>query len=159
MPQDPNLRHAEGYFELGLYEEALEELALADRRPENRLEVMARSLEVHIASEDWGAALPLSEALCELDPEAPAFCIHHAFVLRELGRVAEARDTLLEGPEELRNHTTYHYNLGCYEALLGNTGGALASVKEAIQRERKFLQIAHEDTDLEAIRDLLPPLA
>jgi hypothetical protein len=46
-----------------------------------------------------------------------------------------------------------HYNVGCMQALLGNTKEAIASVKKALSLEPKYRKVARRDSDLESVRD------
>jgi len=75
--------------------------------------------------------------------------------LHELGRTAEARDLLLKGPEELRKDPTFHYNVGCYEAVLGNREAALASLRQSFALDGTYRDFARQDPDLEQLREVL----
>lgn len=152
---DLNLLAAEGYFELEMYEDALEELQTADFLPENRMEVTAMKLSIFIAQKRWKEALPYGEALCDLDPEEPQYFIQYAYVLRELNRVDDARRVLLDGPEELEQSALFYYNLACYEALLGEGQVALSTLQRAFHLDPDLKKTALEDADLESIRDQL----
>lgn len=46
-----------------------------------------------------------------------------------------------------------HYNVGCMQALLGNTKQAVASVMKALALEPKYRKVARKDPDLESVRD------
>ena len=46
-----------------------------------------------------------------------------------------------------------HYNVGCMQALLGNTKQAVASVAKALSLEPKYRKVARRDSDLESVRD------
>ena len=156
--QDLNLLAAEGYFELEMYEDALEELKTADLLPENRMEVVSLRLTIFLAQKRWKEALPLAEALCDLDPEEPQFFIQYAYALRETGRIEDARHVLLDGPDELEQSALFYYNLACYEALLGEGQVALSTIQRAFHLDPDLKKIALEDPDLESIRNqILPP--
>lgn len=153
MATDLNLLAAEGYFELEMYEEALDELETADALPDNRMQVLAMRLDILLAQKKWQEALPLGEALCDLDPEEPQYFISYAYALRELDRIEEARGALLQGPETLEESGLFYYNLACYEALLGDPNTALATLRHAFALEPELKKSAQDDPDLEAIRD------
>lgn len=153
MPTNLNLLAAEGYFELEMYEEALDELGTADLIPENRMGVLAMKMDILLAQKRWQEALPVGEALCDLDPDEPQYFISYAYALRELDRIEEARGALLQGPDTLEDSGPFYYNLACYEALLGDPQTALATLQHAFAIDPDLQKTAQEDPDLEAIRD------
>lgn len=157
MLADRHLLAAEGYFELEMFDDALEELEIAEHVPANRVTVRKRRLEVFIATERWGDAHVLAKDLHETDPDDPHHRIQHAFVLRELDRVEEARSILLDGSPGFRRSALFHYNLGCYEAILGNPEAALLCFKQAFEASPDLRKHADTDRDLDSIRDQLPP--
>jgi Flp pilus assembly protein TadD len=103
----------------------------------------------------WDEALVAAEELLRISPQAVPGYIHGAFALHELGRTAQARDLLLKGPPLLRQNPTFHYNIGCYEAVLGNRESALHSLRESFALDDTYRDFAQRDPDLEGIRDAL----
>jgi Flp pilus assembly protein TadD len=81
--------------------------------------------------------------------------IHGAFCLHEMGRTAEARALLLGGPEQLKDEPTYHYNLGCYAAVLGDVEEARRCLKISFEMDKKFREIARMDPDLRSVKESL----
>ncbi len=100
----------------------------------------------------WSEALAFSRDLCVRLPEAPAGFIHAAFCLHGLGRSAEARDTLLNGPRSLEREPTYHYNLACYECALGNLDSARRWLEQSFALDKMFREFAKTDPDLDPLR-------
>ena len=156
MPVDKNLLAAEGYFELEMYEDALEELALANKHPENGMEVLKRTLDIHIARKQWNDAVDLADALCSSDPGEPMFFIHLAYAHRELGQIEGARCAILDGPESIERIGIFHYNLACYEALLGEHDTAVETLEMAFELDPDLWETAQSDPDLTSIRDRIP---
>ena len=64
---------------------------------------------------------------------------------------------LLDGSPSFKRTALYHYNLGCYEALLGHPESALHAVKHAFTLSPVLRDHAATDRDLDSIRDQLPP--
>ena len=89
-------------------------------------------------------ALDASRALCRLEPGGDDGFIHAAFCLHELGRTAEAKALLLSGPSALLSEATYHYNLGCYDAVLGNIEEAQAYLRASFKLDKKFREFARD---------------
>jgi predicted Zn-dependent protease len=139
---------AQGYLELGMAEEALAELSsipdIGNRDPD----IVELHLHVLIQAKRWAEALSAAEELLRIRPLAIPAYIHGAFALHELRRTAEARDLLLKGPEELRKDPTFHYNIGCYEAVLGNREAALRSLNQSFALDDSYRDFARHDPDL-----------
>lgn len=152
MSLERSLLAAQGYLELDMPKEAIEELdALGPEHCENDA-VLRTRLFILMKTQGWEEALAVCQRLRVLFPEAAAGYIHGAFCLHENGRTAEARDLLLSGPPSLENEATYHYNMGCYSAVLGELDEARVYVKRSFAMDRKFREIAKLDPDLKEIR-------
>jgi predicted Zn-dependent protease len=146
---------AQGYLELGMVDEALAELAVL-QIPENPdPDLVELRLHILVQGCRWEEGLATAEELIRIRPEAAPAYIHGAFVLHELGRTAEARNLLLKGPQILRNDPTFHYNIGCYEAVLGNHDAAMLSLRESFALDGTFRDFAQRDPDLVALRSEL----
>jgi tetratricopeptide (TPR) repeat protein len=143
---------AQGYLELGMVEEALAELSSLPPVVGDP-DLIELRLHILMQGERWAESLLAAEELLRLNPLAIPGYIHGAFALHELGRTAEARDLLLRGPDILRKDPTYHYNIGCYEAVLGNREEAKLSLKKSFALDETYREFAKKDPDLKAIRD------
>ena len=146
---------AQGYLELGMVEEALSELASFPAGENADADLTELRLHILMHGKRWDEALVAAEELLRISPQAVPGYIHGAFALHELGRTAEARDLLLKGPPLLRQNPTFHYNIGCYEAVLGNRESALQSLRESFALDETYRDFAQRDPDLEGIRDAL----
>lgn len=135
-----------------MVEEALAELSSIPSGHLDDPELLELRLHILMQGQRWEDALAAAEDLLRVQPGAvPAF-IHGAFALHELGRTAEARDLLLKGPSDLRRDPTFHYNIGCYEAVLGNRESALKSLRQSFALDGTFRDFAQCDPDLEVLR-------
>ena len=146
---------AQGYLELGMVEEALSELASVPAGENTDADLIELRLHILMHGKRWDEALVAAEELLRISPQAVPGYIHGAFALHELGRTAEARDLLLKGPPLLRQNPTFHYNIGCYEAVLGNRESALQSLRKSFALDETYRDFAQRDPDLEGIRDAL----
>ncbi|MDP9292706.1 MAG: tetratricopeptide repeat protein [Verrucomicrobiota bacterium] len=146
---------AQGYCELGLYEEGLSEIDGIEPHLRNRPEILEVRLLILMRAKRWVEALDISNQLCVTEPQSTAGFVHAAFCLHELGRTGEAIDVLLAGPPALREEPTVFYNLACYEAALGRREEAVENLRRSFKMDKKFREFAKADPDLDPIRDLL----
>lgn len=146
---------AQGYIELEMPEEALAELDQLAPADQNREEVLQLRLFVMMRGRLWQPALEVCTRLREMFPEGSTGFIHGAFCLHEMGRTAEAKNLLLQGPPSLAKEATFFYNLGCYDAVLGNIEEATAALRTSFEMDKKFREIAKYDPDLKSVSGLL----
>lgn len=145
---------AQGYSELGLPELAMEELALIPEDFQHEAVVVETRLSVLMQARRFREALPHSQELCRLQPEKTAGFIHAAFCLHEMGNTQGARELLLSGPAALKAEATYHYNLACYEAALGNLDQARAHLDVSFAMDKKLRDHARTDPDLRTLNEM-----
>lgn len=150
-PFERTLLAAQGYFELEMHTDALKELDTLPFPDQLRAEVLELRVLVLMKACRWKEALLASEKLCAVAPEASIGYIHAAFCLHELGRTREAKDVLLEGPSCIVNEATYHYNLACYECVLGNIETARAYFDTSVSMDKNLRDYAKEDPDLKPL--------
>ena len=148
---EKTLLAAQGYCELGMFDDALAELnalpAVVKRDPA----AIELRLAILMQARRWKSALTVSRELCRACPEKNIGYIHAAFCLHELGNTDEARSLLLTGPATLHTDPTYHYNLACYEARLGDLNAARRCIDAAIELNSAIKKNARTDPDLAAL--------
>ena len=150
---------AQGYSELGLPDLAMAELELIPADVQEEPLVVETHLSVLMQAKRWKDALPVGQELCRLVPEKSTGFIHAAFCMHEMGNTKGAREILLSGPQALKAEATYHYNLACYEAKLGNLDAARAHLDVSFAMDKKLRDYAMEDPDLDVLRAFNVPLA
>lgn len=146
---------AQGYVELGLYEQARDVLQSLPAALQDRVEVIELSLLCLMGEQRWRAALELTRKLCQVEPNEPGGYIHAAYCLHELGRTEEAVRVLLSGPTSLQSKAVYFYNMGCYRARLGEVDAAVQLLQKAFDKDETLRRIAQKDPDLAALRSRL----
>jgi len=149
---EKNLLAAQGYAELGMYADALEELDGLPAILGDHPQVLEMRLLVLMQQKKWVEAFLASKQLCKAAPNAPIAYIHAAFCLHELGRTDEAKLTLINGPVSLRENPTFHYNLACYECVLGELESARVHLERSFTLDRKFREFAKSDPDLNPLK-------
>ena len=155
MSFERSLLSAQGYIELEMIDEASREIDAIPPKDQLREEVQQMRLFVEMRAKRWQQALSVCARLRATSPECVTGYIHAAFCLHEMGRTVEAKQLLIEGPSSLLREPTYHYNLGCYDAMLGNLDEAARHLETSFQMDTKFREIAKYDPDLKAVHGLL----
>lgn len=146
---------AQGYLELGLLEEAREQIASLPPLAASRPDVIELDVLCCMAERRWEEALSGSMRLCALEKNEPGGYIHAAYCLHELGRTGEAREMLRSGPGSLRKKPVFYYNLGCYSARLGLVDEALRMLEIAFEQDPELRRAARKDPDLQALKEQL----
>jgi tetratricopeptide (TPR) repeat protein len=149
------LRAAYGYAELGMTRQSIAELNAIETIFQARPEVLQLRLHHLMREKKWIRALTVSRKLCRVAPGCSAGFLHAGFCLHELGRTAEAKRLLLKGPVTLLKEPIYYYNMGCYDALLGNVYAAKMHLQTSFKMDSSFRELAKKDPDLKAVRALL----
>src|SRR5438067_2021590 len=135
--------------------ESVGELNEIERKFQNRPEVLQLRLHHLMREKRWDVALRVSQKLCRAAPDCSAGFLHAGFCLNELGKTAQAKALLLRGPAALLKEPIYYYNMGCYEALLGNVKDARINLETSFRMDSSFRELAKRDPDLEAVKDLI----
>jgi predicted Zn-dependent protease len=149
-----SFRAACGYAELGMSRESISELNTIEREQQNRPEVLQLRLHHLMRGQKWAQALRVSQKLCRAAPDCSAGFLHAGFCLHELGKTAEAKQLLLKGPAALLKEPIYYYNMGCYEALLGNVKDARINLETSFRMDATFRELAKKDPDLKSVQSL-----
>lgn len=148
------VQYALGYIGLGLINEASDELEAVDFGDRFSTEVIAARVELHMAAKHWDIVVNFAATLTERTPEDVRGWISQAFALRELDRVAEAKDVLLRAlPLHGEKAALVHYNLACYECLLGNVAAAKERLATASRMDAHWKETALDDPDLKSMWD------
>jgi tetratricopeptide (TPR) repeat protein len=146
---------AQGYLELGMFRSAARELdTLSPERLEkpDALEIRALSL---MGEHCWEQALSVAERLRATAPDQPGGFIHAAYCLHEMGCTEAALELLLHGPDSLREKPVFYYNVGCYQARLGQLDAAMETLEKSFEMESSLRKSARKDPDLQALKSKL----
>jgi predicted Zn-dependent protease len=149
------LENAQGYLELGMLDDAWNSLEAVEADSQEHPDVLTLRLAIMMAGKKWEQAVTIGKSLCDSQPEDEEAFIQTAYCLHELRQTKEAKEILLSGPKSIQDNPLFHYNLGCYEAQLGQFEAAKTAVKKAIQIDRVYRRLAMEDPDLEPIKKSL----
>ncbi len=153
------LRHASGYLGLGMVAQAALELDAVDPADRESADVLATRVELLLEIKAWLPLSELAEHLAQVAPQVEQGWIHWAYALRELERIEEAKAVLLAAePFHGKTCAVLHYNLACYECLLGNLPNAKRRLRTAIERDAHWKEAALTDPDLVRLRTYIAGL-
>ena len=155
MDYEWRLRAAAGYAELGMNRESIAELNAIEEPDTERPEVLQLRLHHLMREKKWARALNVSRQLCRVAPQCTAGYLHAGFCLHELGKTLQAKRLLLKGPVALLREPIYYYNMGCYDALLGNPKSAQVHLLTSFKLDPSFRDIAKKDPDLQSVQELI----
>jgi tetratricopeptide (TPR) repeat protein len=146
------LQYAKGYIELGLVNEASEELEAIDGDARMSAEVLRVRIDLHMEAKQWDTVVKLAGQLAETAPADEQVWISWAYALRELQLIKDAEVVLLRAEKDFGHKSAIlHYNLACYACLQGCHEEANKRLKRAIRLDKRFEDEWAEDPDLKAL--------
>lgn len=140
-----------GYFDLGMYLEAGEELENLPLELKGHPLALLSQLELHLQTGQWAKGALLGETACRLWPDEEEFFVKRAYCLHELNRTSEAKTVLLASPSEFHGEALYFYNLACYETQLGNLEEGRRLLKLCFRKDHGYRKGSARDPDLEPL--------
>ncbi len=147
------LNAAEGFLELGMFEEAHDELERMPAEDRYRPEVYATRLGVFLKLEKWEAAEVCAKHLTRVWSDQSGWWCAWAFATRRSVSVEAAEKILIQALVRFPEDALIYYHLACYTCVMGRTREAKSLFAEAINRDESYLQDALDEADLKAIRD------
>ncbi len=156
VPLDPQAQRqllaASGLSELGLYQEAVDELESLPVEIKETTVVLASWLGLYQHWHKWAEALSVAQRLTELEPDEPNWAIALAYATRRTCGLGLAREVLQSAVEKFEHCAAIHFNLACYAAQVGELDEAKVRLTRAIELDHKFAPLAKTDPDLAPIR-------
>lgn len=154
------LTAAQGYRELGMYEDAwaeLEALPFDDTRTSSR--VLDLRVECCMGLEKWAMGAEIARGGIKKDRECLALYIHGAYCIRRSESLEAAFDFLVSGhlyaDKEQPARGFWWFNMACYHSQLGRIEQARDCLKHAVEADERLRDLVFEDEDLEPLWDSL----
>ena len=144
---------ASGFAELGLYQEAVEELEELPESSKDDVPVLATWLQVYQSWGKWSEAAAVADRLIQKDPDAADWYIALAFAIRRAQSLAAAEVILCAAVQKFPANATIRFNLACYYAQLGDLDKARSYLQRAIAMDESFKTMALNDPDLRPLRE------
>lgn len=156
IPPRRRIEYARGFLELGLLDEARAELHALEEKDQRSLEAVSALVDIEMEAKRWSVLIETAAEALREHPECERAWIGWAYALRELQRVEEARDVLLQAEEELGGECgLLHYNLGCYYCVLGDLDEAQRRLKRACEIDGDWHSTALDDPDFAPLKPQL----
>jgi len=143
---------ASGFAELGLYQEAVEELEELPEATRDDIPVLATWLQVYQSWGKWSEAAAVAERLIQKDPDEADWYIALGFAVRRTQSLAAAEVILAAALQKFPRNATIHFNLACYYAQLSELDKARLYLQRAIAIDENLRKVALTDPDLRALR-------
>ena len=142
---------AHGYIDLGMFEEAWDELESLP--PDLRADdvVFEMRLEIFQRMQKWESARILAESLAKRSPENPGWWLAWSDSIRREQSVEAASEVLRQAAMIHPTVAIITYKLACYSCVLGDVAEARDLLAKAIELDDSFKMIALDDPDLDAI--------
>ena len=145
------VREAEGWLELGMWQDALACLRRLPARERLWLAALEVKLEAESAGEQWNHAADTARLLCVRAPGRPDYFLRAADCLHATGDTLAARDWLMSGPRELIRSSVFHYRMACYAAVLGHEQEARRFLSRAFAMDAMLRCQAKQNEELAAL--------
>lgn len=146
-----DLEVAEGYLQLEMAEDALVELRNMPAVEQNSERYKELLLATQMMLKHWKSAAATAQELCMINGKNKSYFIHAAYCLHEAGETLPALRILLSGPKSLFEDSLFHYNLACYQAVLGNLNEARSCLEIAFKYDPELEKTAPDDDDLKSL--------
>jgi len=145
-----SLRSAEGYLNLGMPDEAMEELDALPAVLQAIPDVQHYRVRSLLIKHQWSDAFKLTDSVLVDFPERADFYFMKACALDQGGYPQKAKDVLMGIPVFFHDTDIFHLNLARFEAELGNRDTAREHITRAIEINDQARSIVLGDPTLRA---------
>jgi len=129
IPTKTRLQYANGYLELGMINEASEEIESIVGEDRMSLAVMSFRMKMYRQAEYWPALEAVSKHIAKMAPRKPDGWINYAHALKEMGKIEDAKEVASKALARHPNTASLWFSLGRCYSLLGETKEASEHVK------------------------------
>jgi tetratricopeptide (TPR) repeat protein len=152
LPILKRLNAAVGYLNLGMPQEAWNELEDIDAKEQARPEVLKVRVEVCRALKQWEMMAEASNHLREIEPDEVGHSLNMAYATRRFKSESEAAEILSLALRRYYDDALVRYNLACYWCVMGRVEEAREMLGTACRRDESLRELAETDEDLVGLR-------
>jgi predicted Zn-dependent protease len=146
---EKRIEAAMGYFELGMLDDATQELEALGRR--ERLSVLSVWSAALRMAKRWEEMLLLTQKMVELYPDEAECWISLADATRNSGSLPAGLALLQTAHEQFPDDGHILFQIACYCCQLGRLDDARNAVRDAVSCNRVWKKIALQDHDLTSL--------
>jgi predicted Zn-dependent protease len=144
--------HIRGFLELGLIDEAAQELAQLPAHEQDGPVALALRAAILQEQQRWPELATVAAELVRQQPAEAGWWIAYAYAIRRSQSLREAEAILREAEQRHPKEATIQFNLGCYACQRGDLNLARERVTRAIALDGSFREAAGTDPDLAPLR-------
>ena len=152
LPILKRLNAAVGYLNLGMPQEAWNELEDIEPKERARPEVLKVRVEVCRALKQWEMMAEASNHLRKIEPDEVGHSLNMAYATRRFKSEAEAAEILSMALRRYYDDALVRYNLACYWCVMGRVEEAREMLGTACRRDESLRELAETDEDLVGLR-------
>lgn len=145
------LECARGYLQLGMGEDALEELGPVQEGPEAETEVLVLQMLACRVAGRWPEMQQAARALMRRAPQEPEFWVLLADATRHAESVRNGLNILEIAEELFPLNSHLLFQLGCYHCQLGEVSEARQYLEKAVALDKTWADHARRDQDLKPL--------
>jgi predicted Zn-dependent protease len=145
------LQPAIGYLQLGLMEEANEEIEALPPEAKSEKIVLELQVEIHSGMAEWQSMREIAGFLTHEWPDDSQHWISLAYATRRCRSITEAEMILLTAVKLHPKEAMIHFNLACYAAQAGELEAARERLAQAEMLAPGARMMAMKDPDLEPL--------
>lgn len=146
------LSYANGYRELGMFDDALAELENLDPLYQNEAALPQMRLAILMEACRWKDALPIANLLAANNSSDPGNLVNLAYVTRRATSLQGARIILENAAKRFPKEAIIQYNLGCYACCNEDLDTAKKHLLVAFSLDQNYLKMSDTDEDLASLR-------
>jgi predicted Zn-dependent protease len=142
------LNAAQGFFQLGMWNESWNELEALPPETRHRPQVILLRVMIYNNLKRWEEASIIGRGALHHYPDFGALYVATAHALRHYSGAAEARAVIVAGESYLEEEAVFHYMLACYDSALGNLDDAKEGLARAFELKKSLRLMALDEPDL-----------
>jgi tetratricopeptide (TPR) repeat protein len=154
-PDQQYWRAAVGYVELGMFQDANDQLEKIDPFNRSAPEVLAVRIEIYHGLQKWELMAEIAKRLADFQPDDLHWTISVAYATRRANSIEAAKQILLNAESRFPNEAIIKYNLACYFCQMGDIENAKNYLRKAFEIDLNWRKAALDDEDLRPLWDSL----
>jgi len=154
-PDQQHWQAAVGYVELGMFQDANDQLEKID--PFNRAapEVLAVRIAIYHGLKKWELMRDIAKRLADFQPNDIRWITSYAYATRRAESIPAAKEILLNAEPKFPKEAIIKYNLACYFCQTGDAESAKNYLKKAFELDSSWREKAFDDPDLKPLWEAL----